>query len=53
MPEATTKKFAGRPAGTVAPTGWVAMVGATGAGFTVRVAALLMALPTALVTLQV
>ena len=53
VPEATTKKFAGRPAVTMALTGWVAMVGATGAGFTVRMAALLTASPPALCTLQV
>jgi hypothetical protein len=41
------------PAVTVWLAGWVVMLGATGAGLTVKVAALLVALPATFVTRQV
>ena len=53
MPEAVTEKVAVCPAVTVWLAGWLVIEGATGAGFTVRIAALLVTLPTELVTTTV
>ncbi len=50
MPAATTVKVAVCPAVTVWFTGCVVIVGATGAGFTVSVAALLVTVPAVLLT---
>jgi len=50
VPAATTGKVAVCPAVTVWFTGWVVIVGATGAGFTVSVAALLVTVPAVLLT---
>src|SRR5260370_3987731 len=49
-PAATTKKLAVCPAVTVWFAGGVVIVGATGAGFTVSVSALLVAVPAGFVT---
>jgi hypothetical protein len=51
VPEATTEKVAGFPEVTVALPGWEVMTG--GAGFTVRVAALLVTEPALLLTVTV
>jgi hypothetical protein len=53
VPDAVTENVAVCPAVTVWLAGCVVIEGATGAGFTVRVAALLVALPTELVTTTV
>jgi hypothetical protein len=53
VPEAVTEKVAVWPGVTVWLAGCVVIEGATGAGFTVRVAALLVALPAVLVTTTV
>ena len=50
---AVTEKVAVWPAVTVWLAGWVVIVGGTGAGFTVRVAGLLVTLPAVLVTTTV
>jgi hypothetical protein len=50
VPVAATEKLAVCPAVTVWLAGCVLIVGATGAGFTVKVALLLVALPAAFVT---
>ncbi len=50
MPVGVTLKVAVWPAVTVWLAGWVVIEGATGAEFTVRVAALLVTLPTVLLT---
>ena len=50
MPVATTENVAVCPAVTVWFTGCVVIVGATGAGFTVSVAALLVTVPAVLFT---
>ena len=52
VPVASTLKFAGVPVVTVWDCGCVVMDGATGAAFTVRVAALDVALPTLFDTTQ-
>jgi hypothetical protein len=53
VPLAATLKVAAWPAVTVWLAGCVLIEGATGAGLTVRVAALLVALPAALLTTTV
>jgi hypothetical protein len=53
VPVAVTEKEAVCPATTVRFAGWLVIDGATGAAFTVKVAALLVALPTALLTTTV
>jgi hypothetical protein len=53
VPEAVTEKVAVWPAVTVRLTGCAVIEGATGAGLTVSVAALLVTLPTELVTTTV
>jgi hypothetical protein len=52
VPEAATVKVAVAPAVTVTLAGWVVMVGAVAAAFTVSVALLEVALPALLVTTQ-
>ena len=50
VPDAEAVKVAVWPAVTARLAGWVVMAGATGAGFTVKVATGLVTLPTALPT---